>query len=184
MIFLVYGGSGSGKSEFAENLCTEIAGTKGRTSGCSKFYIATMKARDSESLERIERHKKQRAGKGFFTIEKEMNLAELAGSDRKEFSSSTALLECMSNLLANEMFSSAEDKDESFYREKILADIRILAVVFKNLVIVSGNVFEDGREYDRLTKKYMRLLAAVNAELAVSADSVYELVAGIPVKIK
>ena len=185
MLYLVYGGSGSGKSEFAENLSMEIAGGQGALASGKKIYIATMAAAGFEARERIERHKKQREGKGFFTIEKERNLEEILKDEKKDFSSATALLECMSNFLANEMFSSESQKnDEDFYMKKIVFQVKALAAAFKNLVIVSNNVFEDGLEYDPLTKKYMRLLAALNSEIAAFSDRVFEIIAGIPVKLK
>ena len=62
MIELVYGGSGSGKSEFAEKLILD--------SECeNRFYIATMKIFDDEGKKRVERHRKLRGNKNFITIE-------------------------------------------------------------------------------------------------------------------
>ena len=52
-----------------------------------------------------------------------------------------------------------------------------------DLVVVSGNVFNDGAEYEGSTLAYMRALGAVNAFIASKSDEVYEVVAGIPVKI-
>ena len=67
MIVTVTGGSGSGKSEFAENLMTELLN---KTSENNKlFYIATMKPYGEEAAKRIQRHQKLREGKGFKTIE-------------------------------------------------------------------------------------------------------------------
>ena len=50
MFILVTGGSGSGKSEFAENIAMKLGG--------KMLYVATMKPYDDECLKRIERHKK------------------------------------------------------------------------------------------------------------------------------
>lgn len=97
MIYLVYGGSGSGKSEFAEALAVDLAGADGR-----KIYLATMKNDSGEARNRIERHKKLRAGKGFETIEQSRNIEEalegalaleggIQGGSRKE--NSVILLE-------------------------------------------------------------------------------------------
>ena len=61
MIELVYGGSGSGKSEFAEKLILD--------SECeNRFYIATMKIFDDEGKKRVERHRKLRGNKNFISI--------------------------------------------------------------------------------------------------------------------
>ena len=50
MFILVTGGSGSGKSEFAENIAMKLGG--------KMLYVATMKPYDDECLKRIERHRK------------------------------------------------------------------------------------------------------------------------------
>ena len=61
MLALVTGGSGSGKSAWAEDLVLSLG--EGR-----RIYIATMYPFDEESHRRIERHRKMRAGKGFETV--------------------------------------------------------------------------------------------------------------------
>lgn len=50
MLYLVTGGSGSGKSEYAENLAVSLKKE-------NLIYIATMFPFDDESLKKIERHK-------------------------------------------------------------------------------------------------------------------------------
>ena len=92
MIHLVTGGSGSGKSAYAEQCILDFGGTR-------RVYIATMQPFGAEGQARIARHRKMRAAKKFSTIECYTNLKEVElepGSD--------VLLECMSNLTANEIF--------------------------------------------------------------------------------
>ena len=95
MLHVVIGGSASGKSEYAENLILSLSGDE------KVDYIATMKCLDEETRERIDRHKLRRDGSRFVTIEQEKNLSELDRNSLHDF----GMLECMSNLLANEMFS-------------------------------------------------------------------------------
>lgn len=72
MIHLVTGGSGSGKSEYAENWLT------GRNKKDGTYiYIATMQPYTEETMKKIERHHRLRAGKGFRTLEKYTDLSEL-----------------------------------------------------------------------------------------------------------
>ncbi len=178
MIYLIYGASGSGKSAFAEKVLEGLPGEK-------KYYIATMMANenDADAQKKIERHKKLREGKGFETIERPKDLQGIGGLQGV---GGSALLECMSNLCANEMFAveGGLEKSESQLADKILAGIKSLTSIFENLVIVSNNVFEDGIEYDEATQKYMRLLGNLNCQLAAISDKVYEVIAGIPVEIK
>lgn len=162
MFVLVTGGSGSGKSEFAENLAAKCGG--------DKLYIATMKPYDEECIRRIERHRNMRAGKGF-------RAAECYSELTKE-SADTILLECVSNLTANIMFSENNKNAE----EKILRSI--MALNCKNLIVVTNEISSDGVEYGAETEEYIELLGRVNSELGKRADKVYEVVCKIPVEIK
>ncbi len=165
MLILVTGASGSGKSEFAENLAAGL--------DAAPTYIAAMKPSDCECVRRIERHRRQRAGKGFKTVERYTDIKNLEVSG-------TALLECLSNLLANEMFGGSGERAA----EEITAGIENLAKRLDNLVIVTNEIFSDGAEYDGDTKAYMKILGTLNCEIAKKADEVYEVASGIPVKIK
>lgn len=69
MITLVTGGSGSGKSAYAESLLYSCEGIR--------YYIATMQIYDAEGEKKVERHRKLRAGKGFLTIESPMNVGKI-----------------------------------------------------------------------------------------------------------
>ena len=193
MITLVTGGSGSGKSAYAESLLYSCEGIR--------YYIATMQIYDAEGEKKVERHRKLRAGKGFLTIESPMNVGKIqfvcAGepgqaqyrqeAERKGQCSSekkSALLECMSNLTANEMFTKDGMKSEEEVVEKIVSEIQTLSQKLDNLVIVTNNVFEDGVIYDAGTMEYLRALGRINAVLAHLADRVAEVVVGIPVELK
>lgn len=193
MITLVTGGSGSGKSAYAESLLYSCEGIR--------YYIATMQIYDAEGEKKVERHRKLRAGKGFLTIESPMNVGKIqfvcAGepgqaqywqeAERKGQCSSekkSALLECMSNLTANEMFTKDGMKSEDEVVEKIVSEIQTLSQKLDNLVIVTNNVFEDGVIYDAGTMEYLRALGRINAALARLADRVAEVVVGIPVELK
>ena len=193
MITLVTGGSGSGKSAYAESLLYSCEGIR--------YYIATMQIYDAEGEKKVERHRKLRAGKRFLTIESPMNVGKIefacAGeveqaqyrqeAERKVQGSSekkSALLECMSNLTANEMFTKDGMKSEEEVVEKIVSEMQTFSQKLDNLVIVTNNVFEDGVIYDAGTMEYLRALGRINAALARLADRVAEVVVGIPVELK
>ena len=78
MIALVIGGSGSGKSAYAEQMAVKAAGNG------SLYYVATMQVYDEEGKKKVERHQKMRAGKGFLTIEQPRRLKEAAKWQPKE----------------------------------------------------------------------------------------------------
>lgn len=175
MITLVLGGSGSGKSEYAEKLVME--------SGClHKYYLATMQVYGEEGRKKVERHKVLRQGKGFITIEQTRDIDKAL--DQVEFKDACGLLECMSNLVANEMFTQEGIVSPELVESKIMEQIDNLERGFQQLVIVSNNVFEDGCTYAEETMRYMSALGRINTALANKAERVMELVVSIPVVIK
>ena len=179
MITLIMGGSGSGKSAYSEDYVLTQAGKS------LKYYIATMQIYDAEGKRKVERHRKLRAGKGFITIEQPTDIAEaVSGINGETGKNSVALLECMSNLVANEMFSGEQMPDVDTVVEEIVQGIASLTSQLSHLVIVSNNVFEDGIEYDETTLRYIEALGRINTRLAEMADHVVEVVVGIPVIIK
>ena len=100
MIVFVIGGSGSGKSAYAEKRLLAMEVEK-------KHYIATMRVFDEEGKKRVEKHRTMRREKGFLTIEKPIDLGEIALDAGDAW-----MLECVSNLLANEMFTEEGIRDE------------------------------------------------------------------------
>ncbi|MBR1816761.1 MAG: bifunctional adenosylcobinamide kinase/adenosylcobinamide-phosphate guanylyltransferase [Lachnospiraceae bacterium] len=199
MMILVYGGSGSGKSAFAEKRITEL-----KENRVSLYYLATMRVYGDEDRERVRSHRMLRKDKGFITIEQPRNICNVA--ERLDDEKGDVLLECMSNLVANEMFQTEEaveglgeehadnandghymDDKSIFYKgvvTKIKNDIVALKKSCDNLVVVSNNVFEDGVIYEPDTMKYIKALGDINRYLAKLSDEVWEVVAGIPIRIK
>ena len=170
MFTLVIGGAASGKSEYAENLIL-------RSGALSRFYIATMKPLDNESRTRIARHRAMRARKCFETVECYTCLEHLHLPGR-----GAVLLECISNLVANELYSpnGAEMDTEA----AILRGIDALLPQCRELVVVSNEVFSGGCDYEGDTLRYLRVLSSVNRALAGKADRVAEIVCGQAVYYK
>ena len=173
---LIIGGSGSGKSAYAEDYMVSISEDR------KKYYIATMQIYDEEGKRKVERHRMLRGGKGFSTIEQPVDIGKAA--EKMEAEDRTALLECVSNLTANEMFSGEIPGTEEAITEKIVGGIAVLNRELTHLVIVSNNVFEDGNVYDKTTMAYIRAMGRINQKLAEMADEVVEVVVGIPIVIK
>lgn len=185
MVTLILGGSGSGKSAFAEDYLLT------HSRGCRKYYLATMQVYDEEGRAKVEKHRSMRAGKGFFTVEQPVNIGEAAeklrgsvGPAKGESPKPAALLECMSNLVANEMFSGGTPGLWDRVADKVVRETESLGRSLEQLVIVTNNVFEDGLEYEETTREYMKALGAVNRRLAALADRVIEVTAGIPLALK
>lgn len=202
MLHIVYGGSASGKSSYAESFAMSLQG-EGRL-----LYIATMYPYkwntteiDPETMQRIERHRAMRADKGFDTVECYRHVEHIVAKRQD-----VLLLECMSNLLANEMYLE-QDSDDGGLAEtmsevekagvgmsetlspvskKIVQALIDLSTRVQELVIVTNDVFSDGGSltYDESTREYVKNLAEINCALAWEAATVTEVVCGIPVIVK
>ena len=170
MIVLVTGGSGSGKSAFAEDKVLSFGEAR-------RIYIATMYPFDMESKKRISRHRNMRAGKGFETVECYTNLKELLLPK-----DSVVLLECMSNLAANEMFQKDGAKESTV--EEILEGVREIAGHVRHLEIVTNEIFSEAALYEGETETYRKYLGEINRRIGEMADQVYEVVYGIPLCVK
>lgn len=202
MLHIVYGGSASGKSSYAESFAMSLQGD-GRL-----LYIATMypykwntTELDPETIQRIERHRAMRADKGFDTVECYRHVEHIMAKRQD-----VLLLECMSNLLANEMYLE-QDSDDGGLAEtmsevekagvgmsetlspvskKIVQALVNLSTRVQDVVIVTNDVFSDGGSltYDESTREYVKNLAEINCALAREAATVTEIVCGIPVIVK
>ena len=170
MMVLIIGGSGSGKSAYAEEYIGRLSGKS------NKYYLATMQVFDEEGKKKVSRHQRLRKNKGFLTIEQPIDIEK------------TLPLECISNLTANEMFLSEDTKKQTrSYTEvtnSVVEGIRSLKQKAGHLVIVTNNIFEDGIVYEEGTMEYLRAIGSINEKLADMADEVIEVVVGIPLVIK
>ena len=205
MVIMITGGSGSGKSAYAEDYIVKMHEDKTKiledkikmledrrdneeerqyVGDSDLYYVATMKVYDSEGKERVVKHRKQREGKGFTTIEQSINLSECVKYMAEKKDDNYALIECMSNLVANEMFTSTGAKNEEEVSAKVMDDFYKVQKKVGIIVVVTNNIFEDGCEYNEETKAYIRSLGKINKELAKISDKVIEVVAGIPIQIK
>ena len=168
MISLIIGGSGSGKSEYAEALCVKESGTR--------LYIATMEPFGKEGQEKIQRHRKLREGKGFETFECYTGLekVELPFYD-------VILLECVSNLVANELYSKKGSRNP---QKSIIDGVLILKERCNTLVIVSNNTGEDLQDYSDEMINYQKELGFTNQKLAFISNQVIEIHCGCPMIYK
>ncbi len=166
MLILITGGAGSGKSAYAEKLAVQLA----EKDGGSLIYLATMLPGGREAEARIAKHRQNRSGKGFRTIERALDLSGLTVAE-----GTTVLLEDLGNLLGNEMFHP-----EGSGPKAVLDGIRHVAGQSRNLIMVGNEVFSDGRSYEKTTEDYLRELAMIQRTLAEQADRAVEVICGCP----
>lgn len=184
-ITLVTGGARSGKSDFAEALTKELAGDQA-------IYLATAAICDDEMAERVKQHQARRPA-AWKTIER------YQGFDSQEFAQSiqgskALLLDCVGFLLNNVMYETIRDREdythqemeevESRVEQELQSLIQATRAAGVNLVMVTNEVGMGIVPADRMTRYYRDILGRANRLIAKEADSVYLLVAGIPLQIK
>lgn len=225
MLTMIFGGSGSGKSLFAEHYTKCFHVKQNRDEKASNlYYLATMMPYGKETEKKIKKHKKQREGKEFIAIEQYLdidqsfentcfyllNSKESENNDNGNDDASAhknddiydnaekpiVLLECLSNLVANELYEERRKKEwkqnqenqkkrwEIAVANKVIGDIEQLKKQCQHIVIVTNDVFREGFGEWEGTKEYLSCLGKINEELAKQADTIYEVVASIPILIK
>ena len=171
MVVTVTGGSGSGKSRMAEEISQALCGGR-------KLYIATMIVCDEESRKRMERHQRQRAGMYFETVERPFGLERLTFKEKERL----ILLECMSNLTANEMFEETGAGSGAF--EAVKEGIEALCDFCGQVVVVTNEVCSETAQDSPEMYRYKELLGKINCWMAKRAVQVTEVVYGIPLSVK
>ena len=169
MTALIFGGAACGKSAYGERLACALP-RQGKL-----VYLATMEPVGEEAQARIRRHREQRAGKGFVTLERPRNL-----EDGPSLRGGTVLLEDLGNLAANELFFPQTPDPEEAYRS-ILRGLRSLQAGAEHLIVISNDLHRDEESYPRETEEYLELLARLHRDLAARADQVVEVVCGLPI---
>jgi adenosylcobinamide kinase / adenosylcobinamide-phosphate guanylyltransferase len=162
---LVIGGARSGKSRFAEGMTA--------SEPSPWIYIATAEAGDEEMAERIAAHRARRTGE-WQTVEAPHDLADaLAGIER-----GAVLVDCLTLWLSNRVLAAANVAAEIERLEKTVARRKTPLVLVANEVglgIVPDNA---------LARRFRDLQGSLNQRLAVHADRVVLMVAGLPLFVK
>lgn len=167
MLVFVFGGSGSGKSEYAEQRIVE-AGEMPR------YYVATMEPFGGEGKKRIERHRRLRMGKGFTTVECPTHLEQVRLPEK-----GAVLLEDLSNLFANEIWSENGRGWSDTLAEEISRTVKDLSDEHSLLVAVGNDIHRDVSAQTPEMERYASALAGCQTYLAALADEVVEVVCGI-----
>jgi len=167
-IIFITGGARSGKSAFALEKASEISG--------KKAYIATAEALDKEMKERIERHKKDR-GNNWDTYEEPVKIAEVVNEIKNNYSA--VIIDCLTLWLSNliHMERKVNKEIESF--------ISSLVTHHSSLIFIVSNEVGMGIVPDnKMAREFRDWAGFLNQKIAETADEVYLVTAGIPIKIK
>jgi adenosylcobinamide kinase/adenosylcobinamide-phosphate guanylyltransferase len=178
----ITGGVRSGKSSFAERKAIEIA----RKSEGRLNYLATGVASDSEMMERIKKHQHDRLAGTYQwkTYEQSLRIGKMADEFTAE---DVVLLDCVTTLLNNELFSSEQNWDKrllSNVKENIIMGISSIKERAGTMIIVSNEVLNESIHGNEMVFAYGRLLGQIHQFLVKEADQVFLVEAGIPIVMK
>jgi len=164
MKIFISGGCKNGKSTYAQWLVKYCAPPVPR------FYIATMQSTDKEDDERILRHQQERDGWGFITIEQYTSIENIL---QLCYHNGSFLLDSLTALLANEMFSPTGEVDNTAC-DRICQGLNKIFDKLANIVVVSDYIYSDAFLYDEFTESYRRALATLDRLAAQRCDIVLE----------
>ncbi|MDR1804247.1 MAG: bifunctional adenosylcobinamide kinase/adenosylcobinamide-phosphate guanylyltransferase [Treponema sp.] len=173
MKIFISGGCKNGKSNYAQHLAMAQK-TANKLKKVPLYYIATMKPFDAEDDERILRHRREREGCGFTTIEQPFNIEMIL--DKCDHNGSF-LVDSLTALLANEMFPQHDMPEDRFNErtaDKIKDALLLITNNISNIVIISDYIYSDALLYDALTEKYRKSLAEIDRAAAANCDVVLE----------
>lgn len=181
MIF-ISGGVRSGKSTFAEHLAIHTA----KKVGGNLHYIATGVAMDDEMEKRIMRHQMERENSvlKWKTREKSTEIETIATSFQQD---DVVLLDCVTTLLNNELFSEQRDWDSHFLEEVYNRVFKGITAIDKKcglLILVSNEVTHELKHENEMVFHYSRVLGNLHQEIVKKAESAYLVEAGIPILMK
>jgi adenosylcobinamide kinase/adenosylcobinamide-phosphate guanylyltransferase len=173
MLSLVIGGARSGKSRFAQTLCSQAARV---------VYLATARPEDAEMAARILRHREARPAH-WTTVEEPLGIA--AAVERYGRECDVLLLDCLTLWLSNFCWEH-RDLPPAAMERAALAEVARLATASAgcHAVLVTNEVGCGLVPEAPLGRVFRDLQGFVNQQVACSADWVYHVVAGIAVPIK
>ncbi|MCR5212779.1 MAG: bifunctional adenosylcobinamide kinase/adenosylcobinamide-phosphate guanylyltransferase [Eubacterium sp.] len=204
MVILVIGRPDSGKSELAEGLILKLADINPKFYIATMIPFGKEGERRVEKHRKMREGKgfitiecpynisslKDKFGEYIFGESKTCEyrsyenkiFKERSGQNMSEEESTASkiniLLECMSNLIGNEMhLDSNKDLSDKELVDYILSSVKTLSDLADNMVIVT-NEFQLEEGFDQDTIRYVKLVNETNEELCNIADRVYKNIDG------
>jgi adenosylcobinamide kinase/adenosylcobinamide-phosphate guanylyltransferase len=175
-LIVVTGGARSGKSDFALQMAQALPGP------CC--FIATCPVIDPEMAERIARHREERAGSDWMTIEEQTGIAAILA---QQHDASVYLIDCLTlwvnNLLyhagqAGKVFADAEMRQQCQFL------IEAAALCSGTVICVTNEVGMGIVPDNPAARLYRDLVGRCNRLLAAAANEVYLVSCGIPLRLK
>lgn len=179
-VVLLLGGARSGKSFFGQELAKKYTRV---------LFVATATAGDEDMRLRIEKHKQDRPAT-WRTLEAASHIGKRIEDEIGD--SQVVIIDCITLLISN-IFGRYKDAEfenitEGELERSVSAEISELQDCLKRVeasfIIISNEVGLGIVPDNRKGRLYRDLLGKANQKLAQSADEVYLMVAGIPLRVK
>jgi adenosylcobinamide kinase / adenosylcobinamide-phosphate guanylyltransferase len=176
---LILGGARSGKSALAQKMAAE--------GGRAVLYVATATAGDEEMAARIAAHRAERPAH-WHTLEAPLQVGAAIGAGLRSTPVTLVLVDCLT-LLANNVLGRLPETISAAEAEAALAiEVDGLLAAYTagsaDWIIVSNEVGLGLVPPYPLGRLYRDALGRANQRLAMAADEVFFMVAGLPLALK
>ena len=176
-VILYTGGARSGKSG--------LALARAETIGVRKLFVATCPVIDGEMNQRIDRHRQERQGRGWQTIECPVEIARVFPEPAKDFE--VVVIDCLT-LWVNNILYAGENTN------KIIDDASIAAATRQwldasqrydgTLICVTNEIGLGIVPDNPLARRYRDLVGTCNQVVAGIAQEVILVSCGLPLHLK
>lgn len=177
-MILVLGGARSGKSTYAQRLAQELGGTR-------VLFVATAEAGDSEMARRIAAHRQERPA-AWRTLEATQRIGQAIRDHLED--AEVVLVDCLTLLVSNVILPLGAPPPtaaaETAMRQELDTLVQVCQASQATFIVVSNEVGLGLVPETALGRLYRDLLGLANQTLAIRAQNVYLLVAGLAVDIK
>ncbi len=176
-LILITGGARSGKSSHALELAEAL--------GSKRLFVATCPSIDGEMAERVKRHKIERQGRGWTTVECETELKTLFPERVSGFD--VVLLDCVTLWVNNILYDHdrlGKSIDDQLIGQLCREWLDKTANYLGTVVCVTNEVGLGIVPDNALARKYRDLVGTCNQIIGRKADEVIFVSCGIPLHLK
>lgn len=169
------GGAKSGKSRYAQELAESLSG--------SKCFIATCPPIDSEMEEKIVNHQAERKGKGWDTVEEQIDIAGVI----KNTNYSVYIIDCLTLWINNIVFCAQKSQEDCDEKEIMIRCEQLITSIKRSkgyLIVVTNEVGMSIVPESRAARHFRDLVGRCNQIMAEAADEVILVSCGIPLQLK
>jgi adenosylcobinamide kinase/adenosylcobinamide-phosphate guanylyltransferase len=174
-LILITGGARSGKSSFALSLAESLSP--------NRLFVATCPTIDPEMAARVRRHREERQGRGWTTIERPTDLAGLFADEAAPFE--VVLIDCLTLWVNNLLYADSDGTlDDSRIGELCRHWLQEAKKHAGTVICVTNEVGLGIVPDNPLARRYRDLVGTCNQLIGRMADEAVLVSCGIPLYLK